>query len=40
MILQGEENPFENPSESEVEEAYECQLLHQEEEDYKDIDIL
>ena len=40
MILSDEENPFGNPSESDVEEAYECQLLNQDEEDYKDIDIL
>ena len=39
MILQDEGNPF-DPSESDVEEAYEsCQLLDQGEEDDKDIDL-
>ena len=40
MILQNEENPFEDPSESDVEEAYNsCQLLDQDEEGdyYNDI---
>ena len=41
MILQDEENPFENPSESDVEEAYKsCQLLDQDEEDDENFDIL
>ena len=41
MILQDEENSFENPSESDVKEAYEsCQLLDQDEEDDEYIDIL
>ena len=40
-ILQDEENPFENPSESDVEEAYKsCQLLDQDEEDDENFDIL
>ena len=39
--LQVEENPFKNPSESDVEQAYEsCRLLDQDEEDDEDIDIL
>ena len=38
MILQDEENPLKNPSESDVNEAYEsCQLLDQDEEDPEDI---
>ena len=41
IILQDEENAFENPSESDVKEAYEsCPLFDQDEEDDKDIDIL
>lgn len=41
MILQGGENHFENPSESDVEEAYDsCHLHDQDEEGDKDIDVL
>ena len=41
MILQDEENPLENSSDSDVEEAYEsCQPFDQDEEDDKNIDIL
>ena len=41
MILRHEENHFENPSESDVEEAYaSCHLHDQDEEGDKDIDVL
>ena len=41
MILRDEENHFENPSESDVEEAYDsCHLHDQDEEGDKDIDVL
>ena len=41
MILQDEENPFENPSESDVEKANgSCQPFGQDEGDDKDSDIL
>ena len=40
MTLQDEENPFENPTVSDVGEACEsCHLLDQDEEDDKDNDI-